>query len=452
MVSLGPKNKQYAILGTTVKQLFHTFASIMRTPLAFWFAASLWMLVSCSSRVVLGDERFDEYLPLLEGKRVAIFSNPSGIVGDKVEGWCLRGGDEVTEATAGVPFGQPSDPAHPVVYGPHLLDVLLEKGVNVTAIFSPEHGFRGTADAGELVSSEVDPKTGVSILSLYSAHSMMPDEADMDQFDLLLVDIQDVGLRYYTYYITLQHLMDACAVYGKQVVILDRPNPNGFYVDGPILDMQYQSGIGSLPIAMVHGMTLGELALMMNGEGWLRDGLQCDLTVIPSLHYKHGMHCTLILPPSPNLKDMRSIYLYSSTCFFEGTEVTAGRGTQWPFEIYGHPAMEDRSFSFTPRSIPGAKHPRYMDQECFGVDLRDKSLQEIWADEINLEYLADALAHMPADSAFFMDSSHFEQLVGVPYVREMILSHRPTSEIEAMWQADVARFREQRRPYLLYPE
>lgn len=452
MVSLGPKNKQYAILGTTVKQLFHTFASIMRTPLAFWFAASLWMLVSCSSRVVLGDERFDEYLPLLEGKRVAIFSNPSGIVGDKVEGWCLRGGDEVTEATAGVPFGQPSDPAHPVVYGPHLLDVLLEKGVNVTAIFSPEHGFRGTADAGELVSSEVDPKTGVPILSLYSAHSMMPDEADMDQFDLLLVDIQDVGLRYYTYYITLQHLMDACAVYGKQVVILDRPNPNGFYVDGPILDMQYQSGIGSLPIAMVHGMTLGELALMMNGEGWLRDGLQCDLTVIPSLHYKHGMHCTLILPPSPNLKDMRSIYLYSSTCFFEGTEVTAGRGTQWPFEIYGHPAMEDRGFSFTPRSIPGAKHPRYMDQECFGVDLRDIPLKEIWADKINLEYLADALAHMPADSAFFMDSSHFEQLVGVPYVREMILSHRPTSEIEAMWQADVARFREQRRPYLLYPE
>ena len=410
------------------------------------------MLASCSSRVVLGDERFEEYLPLLEGNRVAIYSNPSGIVGDKVEGWCLRGGEEVTEESAGVPFGQPVDPSHPVVYGPHLLDVLLERGVNVSAIFSPEHGFRGTADAGELVSSEVDPKTGVPILSLYSQDSMMPDESDMDKFDLLLVDIQDVGLRYYTYYITLQHLMDACALHGKKVVILDRPNPNGFYVDGPILDMKYKSGIGSLPIAMVHGMTLGELALMMNGEGWLQDGLKCDLTVVPCLNYKHGMHCTLILPPSPNLKDMRSFYLYSSTCFFEGTEVTAGRGTQWPFEIYGHPDMEDRGFSFTPRSIPGAKHPRYMDKECFGVDLRDKSLREIWAGQINLEYLADALSHMPSDSAFFMKNNHFELQVGVPYVREMILSHSPIEEIRGMWKTDVARFREQRRPYLLYPE
>ena len=281
---------------------------------------------------------------------------------------------------------------------------------------------------------------------------MMPDEADMDKFDVLLVDIQDVGLRYYTYYVTLQHLMDACAVYGKQVVILDRPNPNGFYVDGPILNMKYKSGIGSLPIAMVHGMTLGELALMMNGEGWLRDSLKCGLTVVPCLNYRHGMHCTLILPPSPNLKDMRSIYLYSSTCFFEGTEVTAGRGTQFPFEVYGHPAMEDRGFSFTPRSIPGAKKPRYMDTECFGADLRNKPLKEIWAEHINLEYLADALAHMPSDSTFFLKGNHFELQIGVPYVREMILARRPAEEIRSMWAADVSRFCEQRRPYLLYEE
>ena len=424
----------------------------MRGIVCSLLAASLLMLSSCSSRVVLGDERFDVYLPLLEGKRVAIYSNPSGIVGDKVEGWCLKGGQEVTEASAGVPFGQPSAPGHPVVYGPHLLDVLLEKGVNVSAIFSPEHGFRGTADAGELVSSEVDPKTGVPILSLYSSHSMMPEASDMDKFDLLLVDIQDVGLRYYTYYVTMQHLMDACAAYGKQVVILDRPNPNGFYVDGPILDMQYKSGIGSLPVTMVHGMTLGELALMMNGEGWLQDSLRCDLTVVPCLHYTHRMHCTLILPPSPNLKDMRSIYLYSSTCFFEGTEVTAGRGTQWPFELYGHPDMEDRGFSFTPRSMPGAKQPRYRDQVCFGVDLREKPLKEIWSGQINLEYLADALAHMPSDSAFFMKNKHFEFQVGVPYVREMILARRPVEEIREKWKADADRFREQRRPYLLYRE
>ena len=404
------------------------------------------------ARVVLGDERFGEYLPLLEGRRVAILSNHSGIVGDKVDNWCLQGGQEVTEATAGVPFGQPSDTTRPVTYGPHLVDVLLQKGVNVTAIFSPEHGFRGTADAGEEVASGVDPSTGIPILSLYETGSYMPAAADMDKFDILVVDIQDVGLRYYTYYITMHHLMDACAVFGRKVVVLDRPNPNGFYVDGPILDMKYASGIGSLPVAMAHGMTLGELALMMNGEGWLNDSLQCDLTVIPCLNYTHRTRCTLVVPPSPNLKDMRSIYLYSSTCFFEGTNVTAGRGTQYPFEVYGHPLMEDRGFRFTPRSIPGAKHPRYQDQLCYGVDLRSKPLQEIWDEQVNLEYLLDAYRHFPADSAFFMHSNHFEFQIGVSYAREMVLAGASASEIKARWASDVERFKTQRRPYLLYKE
>lgn len=404
------------------------------------------------SRVILGDERFGEYLPLLEGRRVAILSNHSGIVGDKVDNWCLQGGQEVTEATVGVPFRQPSDTTRPVTYGPHLVDVLLEKGVNVCAIFSPEHGFRGTADAGEEVASGVDPATGIPILSLYETGSFMPAASDMDKFDVLVVDIQDVGLRYYTYYITMHHLMDACAIFGKKVVVLDRPNPNGFYVDGPILDMRYASGIGSLPVAMAHGMTLGELALMMNGEGWLKDGLQCDLTVIPCLNYTHRTRCTLVVPPSPNLKDMRSIYLYSSTCFFEGTNVTAGRGTQYPFEVYGHPLMEDRGFSFTPRSIPGAKHPRYQDQLCHGVDLRSKPLQEIWDEQVNLEYLLDAYRHFPADSAFFMNSNHFEYQIGVSYAREMVLAGASAAEIRARWAADVESFKVQRRPYLLYKE
>ena len=413
----------------------------------------LLLAVACGeTRVILGDERFDAYLPLLQGQRVAILSNQSGIVGDKVENWCLQGGQEVTPESVGIPFGQPADSTRPVTWGPHLLDVLLEKGVDVTAIFSPEHGFRGTADAGEHVASAVDEKTGVPILSLYEKGSTMPSAGDMGTFDVLVVDIQDVGLRYYTYYVTMQHLMDACAVYGKKVIILDRPNPNGFYVDGPILDMQYQSGIGSLPVAMVHGMTLGELARMMNGEGWLKDGLQCDLTVIPCRHYTHRTRCTLVLPPSPNLKDMRSIYLYSSTCFFEGTNVTAGRGTQFPFEVYGHPLMEDRGFSFTPRSIPGAKHPRYQDERCYGVDLRDTPLQEIWDRQINLDYLLDALAHYPADSAFFMRRKHFELQIGVSYAREMILSGASAEEIRARWADDVARFKAQRRPYLLYRE
>lgn len=404
------------------------------------------------SRVILGDERFGEYLPLLEGLRVAILSNHSGIVGDKVDNWCLQGGQEVTEESAGIPFGQPSDTTRPVIYGPHLVDVLLENGVNVCAIFSPEHGFRGTADAGEEVASGVDPATGIPILSLYEAGSYMPAATDMDKFDVLVVDIQDVGLRYYTYYITMHHLMDACAIFGKKVVVLDRPNPNGFYVDGPILDMQYASGIGSLPVAMAHGMTLGELAMMMNGEGWLKDSLQCDLTVIPCLNYTHRTRCTLVVPPSPNLKDMRSIYLYSSTCFFEGTNVTAGRGTQYPFEVYGHPLMENRGFSFTPRSIPGAKHPRYQDQLCYGVDLRGKPLQEIWDEQVNLDYLLDAYRHFPADSAFFMNSNHFEYQIGVSYAREMVLAGASAAEIRARWAADVESFKVQRRPYLLYKE
>ncbi|MBO6170015.1 MAG: DUF1343 domain-containing protein [Bacteroidales bacterium] len=416
---------------------------------------AVFACLSCSPGrkvVTLGDERFGEYLPLLEGRRVAILSNQSGIVGDKVYNWCLEGGSEVTPETVGVPFGHPSDTANAVAYGPHLLDVLIDKGIDVRAVFSPEHGFRGAADAGEHVSSSVDDKTGVPIISLYGRGREAVSDADMDRFDVLVVDIQDVGLRYYTYYVTMLRMMMLCAANGKQVIVLDRPNPNGFYVDGPILDMQYKSGIGALPIAMVHGMTMGELALMINGEGWLGDGLHCDLTVIPCKGYNHSMHCTLVIAPSPNLKDMRSIYLYSSTCFFEGTIVTAGRGTSFPFEVYGHPQMADRGFSFIPRSIPGAKNPRYLDQICYGVDLRYKPLDEIWREQINLDYMLDAIRHMPDSLAFFGPTNHFELQIGVSYVRDMLLAGRSASEIKACWASDVEAFKVLRRPYLLYPE
>ena len=313
-----------------------------------------------SRRVVLGDERFEEYQPLLQGKRVAVFSNQTGIVGDKVTGSKLAdalaeyGGcfprKRVDEISL-IPFTEPSVPGGKIEYGQHIVDALIEKGVDVKAIFSPEHGFRGNADAGEHVSSSVDEKTGVEILSLYEKGSRIPSKEKTDKFDVLVIDIQDVGLRYYTYYITMHHLMEACARDGKQVVILDRPNPNGFYVDGPVLDMKFKSGVGWLPITTVHGMTLGELALMINGEKWLENGT-CDLTVIPCLNYTHNTRYSLILPPSPNIKDMRAVYLYSSTCYFEGTVVSLGRGTQFPFETYGHPAMTGYSFSFA------SKHPR----------------------------------------------------------------------------------------------
>ena len=438
-----------------------------------------------SKKVVLGDERFEKYLPLLQGKRVAVFSNQTGIVGDKVTGSKLAdalakyGGcfsalsvsepAEVTdqerkfEEISLIPFTEPSVPEGEIEYGQHIVDALIERGVDVKAIFSPEHGFRGNADAGEHVSSSVDEKTGVEILSLYEKGSRVPSKEKTDKFDVLVIDIQDAGLRYYTYYITMHHLMEACARDGKKVIILDRPNPNGFYVDGPVLDMKFKSGVGWLPITTVHGMTLGELALMINGEKWLENGT-CDLTVIPCLNYTHSTRYSLILPPSPNIKDMRAVYLYSSTCYFEGTVVSLGRGTQFPFEAYGHPAMTGYSFSFVPRSIPGAKSPQFLEEECHGVDLRRKPLADIWAEKINLEYVIDAYRNLNMGDKFFGKNNFFELLAGVDWFRTMIEEGLPSTvtassvtsslaaEISARWAPDVEAFKARRAPYLIYEE
>lgn len=452
------------IMGHNLKFLIITIIAISLTDV---LAARTY-----SKRVVLGDERFEEYQPLLQGKRVAVFSNQTGIVGDKVTGSKLAdalaeyGGcfprKRVDEISL-IPFTEPSVSGGKIEYGQHIVDALIEKGVDVKAIFSPEHGFRGNADAGEHVSSSVDEKTGVEILSLYEKGSRIPSKEKTDKFDVLVIDIQDVGLRYYTYYITMHHLMEACARDGKQVVILDRPNPNGFYVDGPVLDMKFKSGVGWLPITTVHGMTLGELALMINGEKWLENGT-CDLTVIPCLNYTHSTRYSLILPPSPNIKDMRAVYLYSSTCYFEGTVVSLGRGTQFPFETYGHPAMTGYSFSFVPRSIPGAKSPQFLDEECHGVDLRRKPLRDIWAEKINLEYVIDAYRNLNMGDKFFGKNNFFELLAGVDWFRSMIEEGLPSTvtassvtsslaaEISARWAPDVEAFKARRAPYLLYPE
>ena len=249
------------------------------------------------NKVRVGAEQTQKYIPLLNGKRVAVMSNQTGMVGDQ-----------------------------------HLVDVLVENGVDVAGIFSPEHGFRGTADAGEHVSNSTDEKTGVPIWSLYGAGSGKPSSADMQKFDVLVFDLQDVGLRFYTYYASMARLMDACAESGRKMIVLDRPNPNGFYVDGPILDMKHKSGVGWLPIPVVHGMTLGELALMINGEKWLPQQRVCDITVIPCEKYTRQTRYELPIAPSPNLPNIHSIYLYPSTCLFEGTVVSLGRGTSFPFE------------------------------------------------------------------------------------------------------------------------
>ena len=368
--------------------------------------------------VVVGAERTGEYLKLLKGKRIALLSNQTGVVGAK--------------------------------HDKHTLDLMLEKGLNVTTIFSPEHGFRGKADAGEHVSSSVDEKTGIPIASLYEGKSRMPSKETMDRFDVIVTDIQDVGLRFYTYYITMVNMMDAAAAYDKEFVVFDRPNPNGMTVDGPILDMNLKSGVGWLPITTVHGMTMGEIALMTNGEGWLNSGKKVKLTVIPCKNYTHKTRYQLPVAPSPNLPNMLSIYLYPSTCYFEGTPVSLGRGTDWPFQVYGHPDMKGYDFSFTPKSRPGAKTPPQMDKLCHGVDLHNLKAEDVIAQGMNLEYVIDAYRNLNIGDKFF--TSFFDKLAGRTYIREMIQAGKSASEIRATWHDDLAKFKTHRRPYLLYPE
>ena len=367
------------------------------------------------SRVIVGAEQTNDYLPILKNKRIAIFSNHTGMVENK-----------------------------------HLLDVLLENKINVVAIFSPEHGFRGNADAGEHVSSSVDQKTGVPILSLYDGQLGKPSEDSMRKFDLLIVDIQDVGLRFYTYYASMVRLMDACAEYNRKMLILDRPNPNGHYVDGPILDMKYKSGVGWLPIPVVHGMTLGELALMVNGERWLPASRICDVTVIKCKNYTHQTMYQLPIPPSPNLPNMKAVYLYPSICYFEATPVSLGRGTQLPFQVYGHPNMTGYNYSFTPQSTSGTKNPPQLGRLCHGVNLSELSEEEIRKKGVDLSYLIDAYRNLNMDDYFFRP--FFERLIGTDYVRKMIEQGKDADEIKAMWKEDVEKFKVQRRPYLLYEE
>lgn len=368
-----------------------------------------------NSRIAVGAEQTSEYFPILKNKKIAVFSNHTGMIGNK-----------------------------------HTIDVLLENKLNVVAIFSPEHGFRGDADAGEHVSSSVDSKTGVPILSLYDGKAGRPSEESMRKFDVLLVDIQDVGLRFYTYYISMVKLMDACAEYNRKMIILDRPNPNGHYVDGPILDMKYKSGVGWLPIPVVHGMTLGELALMVNGEKWLPASKECDVTVIKCKNYTHHSLYQLPVAPSPNLPNMKAIYLYPSTCYFEATPVSLGRGTSLPFQIYGHPNMRGYDYAFTPKSVPGAKNPPQLDKLCYGKDLSGLSDKEIWEKGVDLSYVIDAYTNLNMGEHFFRP--FFELLIGTDYVRKMIIQGKSADEIKAMWKDDVEKFKVQRKPYLLYAE
>ena len=329
----------------------------------------------------------------------------------------------------------------------HIVDMLHREGIALVGIFAPEHGFRGAVEAGAKVENDVDTKTGVAILSLYNGNTKRPSDEVMRSFDVLVVDMQDVGLRFYTYYISMLRMVDACADFGVKVVVLDRPNPNGHYVDGPILDMRYKSGVGWLPIPVVHGLTMGEIALMAIGEGWAKSA---DVEVVRCRNYTHHTHYELPIAPSPNLPTQHSIYLYPSTCLFEGTVVSMGRGTEAPFEVYGHPDMKGREFSFVPQPNAGSKTPPHSGKVCCGEDLRSVADEDIWREGVNLRYVIDAYNDLQLGDKFF--TPMFEKLIGVGYVREMIKEGRTAEEIEAMWQAELEEYKVLRRDYLIYEE
>jgi uncharacterized protein YbbC (DUF1343 family) len=331
------------------------------------------------------------------------------------------------------------------------LDSLLALGIHIAKIFGPEHGFRGTASNGATVSDTTDPKTGIPAISLYGKH-YKPSPADLKGIDIVVFDIQDVGTRFYTYLSTLHYVMEACAENNIELMILDRPNPNGFYVDGPVLDSTYRSFVGLDPIPIVHGLTFGEYAQMANGEGWLKDRVKCNLKIIKVANYSHAKPYTLPVNPSPNLNTAQSILLYPSLCLFEGTTISVGRGTTYPFQVLGHPLLKDNfSFSFTPVSIPGmSEDPPQKDKVCYGIDLRNYDANQIRSSKkLDILWLIKLYNAFPDKEHFF--NAYFVKLAGNSELRKQIEEGKTEQEIRAGWEPALSRYKQMRQKYLLYP-
>jgi uncharacterized protein YbbC (DUF1343 family) len=339
-----------------------------------------------------------------------------------------------------------------LIQGHHLVDVLLEQNVDVKRIYAPEHGFRGTADAGAKIEDQKDTTTCLSVLSLYG-QKRKPTSEDLAGVEIMIFDIQDVGVRFYTYISTMHLMMEACAEAGIPVIVLDRPNPNGYYVDGPIREPEYKSFIGLHPIPVVYGMTIGELAIMINGEGWLENGVHCDLTVIPCENYDHTMTYDLPVAPSPNLPNLRSILLYPSLCFFEGTNVSIGRGTDNQFQVIGHPDYEQGSYTFTPEPKPGAMNPKYDGVQLYGTNLTSLSTDDImkWG-SINLSWLIQYYTYLSDKDDFFLENLFFDKLAGTAKLREQLLAGWTEEQIRGSWISDLEGFKAIRKRYLLYPD
>ncbi|WP_125720041.1 exo-beta-N-acetylmuramidase NamZ family protein [Flavobacterium ustbae] len=356
-----------------------------------------------------GADNYEKYLPLLQNKKVGIVTNQTGILTDKT----------------------------------HVVDFLLEKKIAVQTIFAPEHGFRGTADAGEHIVDGKDPKTGLPIISLYGDNKK-PKPAQLSGLDVMIFDLQDVGARFYTYISSLHYVMEACAENNIPLIVLDRPNPNGAIVDGPLLEKEFTSFVGMHPIPLLHGMTIGEYAQMVNGQKWLRDGAQCKLTVIPCVDYKRTMPYSLLVKPSPNLPNDQSINLYASLCLFEGTNVSMGRGTEKQFQIYGSPYLTKINFSFTPKPNFGAKDPLYNGKECFGEDLTAYPRLK----QLELKWLIKAYQNTSDKTKFF--NGFFTKLAGTKKLQQQIESGVSESEIRKTWQKDLEAFKKMRKQYLIY--
>ncbi|MHC0447569.1 exo-beta-N-acetylmuramidase NamZ family protein [Flavobacterium sp. 3-218] len=356
-----------------------------------------------------GADNYEKYLPLLKNKKVGIVTNQTGILTNKT----------------------------------HVVDFLLEKKIAVQTIFAPEHGFRGTADAGEHIVDGKDPKTGLPIISLYGDNKK-PKPAQLSGLDVMIFDLQDVGARFYTYISSLHYVMEACAENNIPLIVLDRPNPNGAIVDGPLLEKEFTSFVGMHPIPLLHGMTIGEYAQMVNGQKWLKDGAQCKLTVIPCVDYKRTMPYSLLVKPSPNLPNDQSINLYASLCLFEGTNVSMGRGTEKQFQIYGSPYLTKTNFSFTPKPNFGAKDPLYNGKECFGEDLTAYPKLK----QLELKWLIKAYQNTSDKTKFF--NGFFTKLAGTKKLQQQIESGVSESEIRKTWQKDLEVFKKMRTKYLIY--
>ena len=371
-----------------------------------------------NNTITCGADRIDDYRYSLEQNRVAVVANQTSMVGDL-----------------------------------HLVDFLLQEEIDVVKVFAPEHGFRGKADAGAHVNDGRDEKTGLKLTSLYGKNKK-PSYDHLADVDVVVFDIQDVGVRFYTYISTMHYVMQSCAEMDKKMIVLDRPNPNGFYVDGPVLSLDNQSFVGMHKIPLVHGMTIGELANMINNEGWLGEDLKCDLEVVTCLNYDHNDYYKLPVKPSPNLPNMQSIYLYPSLGLFEGTVVSVGRGTEFPFQVVGHPGLTKGDFKFTPTPSAGARYPKLQGQVCNGYDLREYGISTMpFEKQIKLNWLIEAYNELKEDEIpFFLETGFINLLAGTKTLKNQIVSGMTESEIRETWKCGLLEFKKLRAKHLLYPD